>query len=72
MKREKQLIFDFETDESLRYLVKFGKKNSSVRFKTELEAIGLASSLDIPAYVYSIPLYIIVFENIHTSKYRKN
>jgi len=65
------LIFDFEKDESLKYLVKFGRKNTSVRFKTEEEAIDLAASLDIPAYVYSIPLYIIVFENEHTPKYRK-
>ncbi len=64
------MIFDFERDESLRYLVKFGKKNSSVRFKTEEEAIDLAASLDVPAYVYSIPLYIIVFENKYTPKYR--
>lgn len=63
--------YDFERDESLKFLTKFGKKRSQVRFKTEHEAVDFASEQGTPAYVFSLPLHILVFENAHSPKYRK-
>ena len=65
------MIFDFEKDKSLKYLVvwKKGKIISHVRFMKEDSAIDFASDLDVSAHVFLIFDLTMVFANSHSSYY---
>ena len=71
IKKDILLIYDFEKDDSLKYLVvwKNGKIISHVRFECEDHAIAFATYLNVSAHVYLTIDLTMIFANGHSSFY---